>query len=184
MSSNEIANKKHALLFSVRRSIRYHYRRVRFFDKSHKIGTFLAAMSGTGTLTAVLAKSGPEVTLSFAVLVTIFSVFNLVIGPSQKARQHNDFAKRYFLLEKEILKFNDISTDDLRTLIAVRLDIEADEPPPYKILDAMCHNELARAEGYSPSYCVKIAWYQRLLANFCDFREHAMKPPVYDKCSD
>jgi hypothetical protein len=45
-----------------------------------------------------------------------------------------------------------------------------------RVLDSICHNELLRAMGYDRSQYVEIAWYQRLLAQFVDVREHAISP--------
>lgn len=163
------------LLFGVRRSIRYHNRRRAFYDRVHKVSTFLSALSGTATLASVLAKAGPGWTLSFAAAVAIFSVLDLVVGTAQAARNHNDLAKRFFDLEKAIVTSIDSTEKAFLEFTGRRLDIEADEPPPLKVLDSICHNELLRAMGYEESRFVKIKWYQRLLSQFIDIHEHTVK---------
>lgn len=163
------------LLFSVRRSIRYHYRRRLFFDRVHKISTFLAALSGTATFASVLAKAGPGLTLFFAAAVAVFSVIDLVVGTAQAARLHDDLAKRFINLEKAIITSKEPGADKLADFSARRLDIEADEPPPLKVLDSICHNELLRAMGYNKSYFVKIKWYQRWFSQVIDVREHTIQ---------
>lgn len=168
----------HDLLFGVRRSIRYHYRKVRFFDGLHKTSVFLSAVTGTATLTAILSNAGSVITLIFAGIVTFFSVLDLVVGTARKARAHNDFARRYFALEKAIITLSTPTKEDLSRLTIERLDIEADEPPPCKVLDIMCHNELVRACGYDESNMVKIKWHQRLCAHLFNFREHTIRPPA------
>lgn len=162
------------LLFGVRRSIRYHNRRRHFFDRIHKFSTFLSALSGTATLASVLAKAGPAWTLSFALAVAVFSVIDLVVGTAQAARLHNDLSNRFFGLEKSIISIKDPNNQDIAILQTQRLDIEADEPPPLKVLDSMCHNELLRAMGYDKSEFVKIKWYQRLFSQLIDLREHTV----------
>ena len=164
------------LLFGVRRSIRYHHRRRLFFDRFNKTSTFLSALSGTATLASVLAKAGPIWTLSFAAAVAVFSVIDLVVGTAQLARLHNDLSKRFIQLEKLIICSNDPSTETVLKLSAQRLDIESDEPPPLKVLDSICHNELLRAMGYDESYLVDIKWYQRLFSQFFDINEHKIQP--------
>ncbi len=163
------------LLFGVRRSIRYHNRRTRFFDRTHKLSTFLSALGGTATLASVLAKAGPAWTLSCALAVAVFSVIDLVVGTAQAARLHNDLSKRFFALEKSIISLKAPEAENIAELTAQRLDIEADEPPPLKVLDSMCHNELLRAMGYDKSEFVEIKWYQRRFSQLFDLREHIIR---------
>ncbi len=162
------------LLFGVRRSIRYHNRRRLFFDHIHKFSTFLSALAGTATVAAVLAKAGPAWTIPFALAVAVFSVLDLVIGTAQAARLHNDLARRFFDLEKSIITFKSPTEEDIANFTVQRLDIEADEPPPLKVLDSVCHNELLRAMGYNKSEYVHIKWYQRLFSQLLDIREHTI----------
>lgn len=166
----------HDLLFGVRRSIRYHNRRERFFDRLHKISTFLAALAGTATVASVLAQAG-SLAITFAVAVAVFSVIDLVVGTAQQARLHNNLARRFFDLEKAIITCKDPSEDAIVNFKAQRLDIEANEPPPLKVLDSMCHNELLRAMGYDESRYVNIKWYQRWLSQLIDIHEHKIQKP-------
>lgn len=170
--SAEINKEVDKLLFGIRRSIRYHLRRRKFFDNVHKTSTFLSALSGTATIAAVLAKAGPNLTITFAALVAIFSIIDLVIGTAQAARLHDDLARRFFNLEKAIISTKEAIEENLANFTSQRLDIEADEPPPLKVLDSICHNELLRAMGYDRSEYVKIEWYQRVFAHFFDLMEH------------
>lgn len=171
---DDLAKRFHVLLFGVRRSIRYHNRRTRFFDRLHTASTFLSALAGTATIASVLAKAGPWWTLTSALAVTVFSVIDLVIGSAQAARLHSDLARRFFELEKSMNEVPAPTEEDMIRLSNQRLDIEKDEPPPLKILDSICHNELLRAMGYDHSKQVNIKWYQRLLANYMDIGEHTV----------
>ena len=51
-----IANERHNLLFSVRRSVRYHNRRILFYDHLHKLAISLALLSSSATVVAVLSR--------------------------------------------------------------------------------------------------------------------------------
>jgi len=175
-SDDSLLKEYNKLLFGVRRSIRYHNRRRLFFDRLHKISTFLSALSGTATFASVLAKAGPFWTLTFAASVAVFSAADLVLNTSEKARLHHDFARNFFELEKEMIKCENPSQEDISRFTLRRLDIEAEEPPVLKVLDAICHNELLRALGYDRSYYADIKWYQRLFANFFDICEHKLEP--------
>ena len=163
------------LLFGVRRSIRYHNRRRLFFDRLNKISKFLAAVSGTATFASVLAEAGPAWTLSFAALVAAFSAVDLVINTSEAARLHSELARQYFELEREMIKCESPIREDIVEFKSRRLEIEANEPPVLKVLDAICHNELLRALGHDDSLYVGIKWYQRIFAHFFDICEHKLQ---------
>ena len=51
-----------------------------------------------------------------------------------------------------------------------RLDIEATEPPTYRVLDATYHDELVTALGYGDEERTNVAWWQRIPRNFVDLR--------------
>ncbi|MFC1798760.1 hypothetical protein ACFLZL_03025 [Thermodesulfobacteriota bacterium] len=175
--TDEIDEAFHNLLFGVRKSIRYHNRRRRFFDSISKFTSIIAALSGSATIITVLAKAGNHWVISFATIVAIFSIIDLVVGTAESARNHNDFAKRFFDLEKSIIT-NKVYTDDiLAELTSRRLDIEADEPPPLKVLDVICHNELVRALGYDDSELAQVTWCQRLFSQYFDLKEYKIKAP-------
>ena len=56
-----------------------------------------------------------------------------------------------------------------------RLEIEAGEPPPLRVLDAICHDELALAMGYDENERVNVSRLQRLLADYVDFNAHKLE---------
>lgn len=92
----------HALLFGVRRSIRYHNRRRSFFDTLNKLSSFFKVVSGSATITTVLAKMGPTAITISASTVALLSGVDLILQTSQVARLHFDLAKRFNALEREI----------------------------------------------------------------------------------
>ena len=115
--------------------------------------------------------------LGFAFLITILSIIDLVIGTSLAARNHYDLAKRFIGLEKNMITTKNPSDDDVTAFIAMRLEIEADEPPPLRVLSVICHNEMKRAMGYDEETFIKIKRYQRLFCNFFDINEHCLTLP-------
>jgi len=171
---DKIRSDFYKLLFGVRRSIRYHHRRRLFFDRLHQISTFLSAVTGTATVASLLANAS-SLALFFGICVAIFSVIDLVVGAAQAARVHHDLAKKFIELEKAMTACKSPSDEDVIHFRSERLDIESEEPPVLKVLDAICHNELIRALGHDPKYYAKIAWYQRLFAHFFDIREHKIQ---------
>ncbi len=161
---------KHDLLFGVRRSVRYHNRRRQFFESFNTVVTALSLVFSSATVYGVLKEQ--ELAMIAGSLVTILTAFNLVIGSAKKASLHHDLSRRFLALEKKMLSQPDI--ESMKLWIEERLDIEADEPPALRVLNSICHNELARAMGYSKEYLTNITWYQRIFSNFFDVREHAI----------
>jgi hypothetical protein len=180
IEQNHLNHERHNLLFGVQRSVRYHNRRRLFFDRLNKISTFLSALFGTATVASALSSFNGAWTIVFAVLVAIFSVIDLVVGTAQAARMHYDLARKFIDLEKDIVSKKKPAEEEMIKFQSRRLEIEADEPPPLKMLDMICHNELLRAKGYCSSEFVKIKWYQRLFAQFIDVGEHRICPPALE----
>ena len=169
-----IGEEKHKLLFGVRRSIRYHNRRILFYDRIHKMATAFALLSGSATVISVLGELGSSWTTFFALIVVIFSAIDLVVGPDKAARMHNELARKFFKLEKSIITEKNITEETLAYFKSERLDIEMNEPPIKKVLDSICHNELCRAMGLE-KHSVKIKWYQRVFCQLFDFCEYTIK---------
>ena len=171
-----LENEFHNLLFGVRRSIRYHSRRRSFYDRFNLFVNAFSLVMGSATVYGILKDQYQEVAIIAAMFVTIFSAINLVVGSSRQARLHHDLCKRFIDLEKEITSCKDRNEDNLALFTGERLDIEAEEPPILHVLNSICHNELARAMGYSePEHFAKITFLQRLFAPIIDIREHTIK---------
>ena len=169
-TAEQLRQRHHRLLFGVRRSVRYHNRRRMFFDRCHVVTSFLGVIFGSATFLSILAGAGSGYALAAAAIVTLSSAIDLVVGTVKMARLHADLARQFISLEKALIPEESFSRlDELETQ---RLEIEAGEPPPLRVLDSMCHNELARALGYPSSEFKGIRWYQRLLAQFMDIQEH------------
>lgn len=166
--SEQYKDEEYELLFSIRKSIRYHIYRKRFFDSFNNITAFVSVISGTATFAAVLAKAGPNISLACAAVVAIASTIDLIIGSSQAARHYDDLAKRFIKLEKAIISNNIQTMDAITCFKAERLDIEIDEPPKLRILNAVCYNETCRSLGLKDSE-IKVGFFQRLLKHYFDF---------------
>jgi len=167
------------LLFSVRRSVRYHQHRVAFFDRLNKTIRFVALVSGASVITTALAEAGAGWVKFSAVVVALISALDLVVNTEGGIRRHLELVGRFLNLEKRMVQAGMATRELLLALAAERLEIEAGEPPVLRVLDCVCHNELLRAMGYTdnkdaPDFA-RIAWYQRLLADFFDVRAHAVK---------
>lgn len=161
------------LQFNLGRSIRYHSRRRKFFDFWDKLTTFCSLVFSS-TATYGVLSTNEKITLISGAIVTIFSSLSLVIGFSNKARDHFDFVKQYSLLERMSIK-EVLSEKLLKQITDEKLSIESTEPPVLRVLNEMCWNEEAKAQGIKPEKWRKIKWYQRLFSSFFDIVPESIK---------
>lgn len=171
----EITVRVHNLLFGVRRSIRYHSRRRMFFDRWQTVTSAVSVVFGSATVATILGANSPKFAVMAAVVVTFASAVDLVVGTAKAARDHSDLAKRFIGLEQAINGTQELDEKTMTQLENSRLDIEKDEPPVLRVLDTLCHNELLRAMGYDHDDFKRVAWYQRVFAQFFDFREYSIQ---------
>lgn len=136
-------------LFGVRLSIRYHARRVMFYDRWNALVTGASALFASAASVTLLTSVDPKWAALIAAVVAFLQVADLVVGTSRLARTHDQIYRRFIELEKRInLLSPNATTQDILTITNERLSIEADEPPTLRNLTLMCRNELLRAEGY------------------------------------
>lgn len=167
------------LLFSVRRSVRYHLRRQRSFDRLHKFGATFSVFAGSATLATAIADGDGDLLLFFAAATAFFGAFEIVWRPAGMARLHVGLSRDFIELERSLLRAEDhLTREAFRELRGRRLEIEAREPPPLRVLDAICHDELALAMGYDESERVNVSRLQRLLADYMDINAHKLEKQV------
>ncbi|MEX3982827.1 hypothetical protein AB4Y45_28030 [Paraburkholderia sp. EG287A] len=169
MSDEPLSKRWYKELFGVRRSIRYNARRRAFFDRLDQTTNMLAVIFGSTAVYGVLDADQHAVALVASGAVTIISAVNLVVGSSQRARKHDDFARQFSALERDMV--GDESEEKLAQMKRRRLEIEAEEPPVMHVLNCICHNEQMRSEGYDREDLAKIRWWQRLFSQIIDLRE-------------
>lgn len=167
------------LLFGVRRSIRYHNRRRRFFESLNAWLTILSILSGSVAVVGIISEFPITYVLLAASFVTLLQILELVVRPVIAAREHSDLAQRFNWLERKFVSKGRLNASLLRELTVDRLEIEKDEPTKLLVLDMICHNELARSEGYGKRYYVGIPVVSRFLAHFFDLRASAVTDPEY-----
>ena len=157
----------HELLFDVRRSVRYHRRRQQFLDRVGDWTRVATAVAGSATVAVLIADSALSVAL--AAVTAVLAALDLVFAPGKLARRHSDLARDFILLEQDLLRTDsDPPPDELAQLRARRLAIEAEEPPHYRVLNAICFDELVTAMGYGDERRSNIRWFQRVFAQFVD----------------
>jgi len=167
IDENNIDTEWHNLLFGVRRSVRYHDRRVRFFDFIRKGISILTLLSGSGAIITAIALAGTAYIIIASATVAILSAIDLIFDPAGYARLHNDLKRRFINLESE-MTLEGKSQSNINRLTSTRLAIEADEPPVLRILDIICHNEMLRSMGYDRSHFISITPMQRFFSHFAN----------------
>ena len=167
-------NKINDLLFDVRRSVRYHRHRQRFFTRLHVITTAGSLFMGASVVASILANH-QTLALYAGAFVAALSAIDLIVGFSNKIRLHSDLARRFINLESEIITLSDAASSNYDRLYASRLSIEADEPPILRVLDSLCYNEMLRAEGYDKNEYVQISSTQKIFSNWFDYRQDTIQ---------
>lgn len=141
-------DKQYGLLFDVRRSVRYHDRRRSFFDQLHQFtGGLTVLLAGSVLFDIARPGDSPAWLLALAVIAAVLSTWDMVVGYAARAGVHRDLKKRFASLEMAIVS-GGVSDEAFAAHGLERLRIEQDEPPIYRALDLLCHNELLRAEGF------------------------------------
>jgi hypothetical protein len=167
--TSEIGSERWKFLFGVRRSIRYHLLRLRHYELFHAWVNGVNVVAGSTAFGTLIGPGNHYyVATSAALIVTVLSALDLIIGTSGKARLHKDLANDFIALEKEILLAGHLTEDRLRELEAKRLDIETKEPPILRALNRVCHNEEARAQGCEDQ-SLPLYPYQRALSQWISF---------------
>lgn len=158
----EKSNERWNLLWGVRRSIRYHDRRRRFFDTCHRIVLRFGIVLATIGFAVANETINEDYLVWFSVLSMFAFLLDLLIGFSNRVWHYTTLKRRFGELEKNIITGDE--RDDMAPLEAQRLEIEKDEPPILRALDILCHNELAQSMEETNENIYKVNFVQRITA--------------------
>ena len=179
-TSGRVVLTHNALLFRVRRSIRYHSRRQGYFDRWHQLVLFFALVFSVMPVLVFktdLAQSFPLwVPIVPPMLISLFASLDLIVGFSQKARAHTDFIRQFTDLERQLVAPDGSKDATVAFVHGEVLKLEATEPPVLRVLDTLCRNELMRATGYSRKEQIHVGIFQRCFAQFFDLNAHTLHP--------
>lgn len=164
----------HDLLFRVRRSIRYHGYRRKFFDQIGVSVTAASFIFGSATVAAAIGSKWPVVAAYCGAIITALATLSMVFRVNEKARHHFDLGKRFGEIEKTMLRKGEVTASDVREWMAEVLSIEMEEPPIKRVLDTICHNELIRAYDLDPNYYVRVGWFQRFVKQWVDWSPESL----------
>lgn len=168
-----------ALLFDIPRSIRYHERRITFYERLHRTTDFLTILLAGVVLSELLGSPNYVALQVLAGLGAFFSAWDLVIGYARRADLHRSLRRRFSMLQADITGTDPNDSNALASAERRRLQIEADEPQAYRALDMLCYNELCRATGrrgcdmYKVPFCLKVT---ANLLRWNDYRFERLEP--------
>lgn len=169
-SADRLSERRYKLLFGVRRSVRYHDHRRRFYVAAQAWVNFVGVVLGAAAAAQVFTRAELEWgQWLFPALIALVSAYALVVRIADKAVLHVDLYRRFIRLERRFLKAP-IGKDKLDSLEDARLEIEMEEPPIYQALNRSCHNELLKSEGRY-SLLLPLRPHQRLLKGLFRFEQ-------------
>ena len=148
MEIDHLSDEQYGLLFDVRRSARYHDRRSGFFTKMHQLtGVLTVLLAGSVIFDIARPGDSPFWLLALATLGAGLAAIDFVVGYATRATTHRELKNRWLDLEMAMID-GDLTEQTWHAYRLERLRIEKDEPPVYRALDLLCHNELLVADAH------------------------------------
>lgn len=170
--TSDLDDRTYNLLFAVRRSVRYHDRRRRFYEIWNTFTVAGAVIGGSSAVTALIAGS-TTVSAILSASVAVLGAFDLAVGTARRVDRHSDFARQFITLEQDFAHGRDLDDDEYEALTRKRLAIEASEPPVLRLLDAMCHYEILRSLGDAARH-PRIPWVRRAASQWLSQTNYAL----------
>jgi hypothetical protein len=165
----------HTLMFEVGRSIRYHDRRIDFFEHLHTCTAGITVLLAGAVIvqTTIDNYQAPTWMVCLSVVAALLSVSDILIGFSKKADVHKNLKHQYCEL---LACVEEATTESALAKCNRKLrKIEAIETPVYHALNDLCYNEQMVALGYPPGHknYVDVPFLVRLTANVFPYRNRA-----------
>lgn len=165
-----MANKHYDLTWGAERSTRYHDRRLAFYKSLESIINTLTLLFGSAAIAALLGSDKSALAVTMSVLVAIGSFIALTMRPATMAEVHSRLKQRFVAMSQILVDVRPDDEDKLRAAEKERLDIEREEPPIYRALDLLAHNELCLARGKdSPDCLYVVPWWMAATANLVNW---------------
>ena len=158
--TESLDDRTYELLFSIRRSVRYHMHRRRFYELWNSTTVTLGVLGGSSAVTAFALEAGSWMPALFAGIVAIASALDLAVGTARCGDLHGELARRFIVLEQRFAHGRDLDDAEHEDLVRARLDIEAAEPTVLRLLDVTCHFEVLRSLGDATAHPA-IPWWRR-----------------------
>ena len=167
--STALADRHYEILSDVRRSVRYHDHRRRFYFNLRSTTNIVTMLAGSAVMgSAFAATAVPPLQWGMGALVAVLAVLDLAAGTGDRAVLHTELYRRFIRLEQRLLDPRSLSSEFLTSIESEQLDIEMEEPPVYHALNRSCQNELLRSEG-RPELFLPLSWFHRTFRNLLHF---------------
>jgi hypothetical protein len=140
-----LAEQLEKLSRAIEKSIRYHQRRRAWLETWHRWMMFTVIVSGSAAFSGVLPTCVRSEYLAF--FAALIGAFDLATGIPVAARNHAILQGKFSSLLADMARNRAPTIDDLGEWTASRLEIEAEEPPIYWVIEAHCYNEICHARG-------------------------------------
>lgn len=165
--------------FHIGRSRRYSAKLAKHFAALDRASTFLALLSGSSAIAALLYGL-PTVNVVATCVVVAASLSSIAFRWGEEARHFTEQYRAYTDLAVRFARLGrDMSVDQYREMTADYLKIEALERSPLLVLNAICHNEECGSRD-RPDGCVTVRWWQRWAAKWIDLPPTPGKAPSGD----
>jgi hypothetical protein len=174
-SRKETVSKWDDLFFGVKRTVRYHLHRRKFFGAWKVITKFLVIASG-GTVISIASSEPKKIgwMIFVGAITALIGTLDLVLDFSDKAREHRDLVAAFSDLEAQMVA-DAVAKERLVEFTNKRLKLEVDEPPIKQVLNNFCHNELVIAEDYPLAQLADIKWWQSWSKQYFDWCPERVK---------
>lgn len=166
------------LTFNIERSIRYHSRRQAFFETFDTVVNTTNLILGSSAVAGLVTDRLEDWFVGvLSAGVAIVSFINIAMRSSAKSSLHAQLQQRYIDLLKLILRLdptNETCGPGLKRCIEKRLDIERDEPPIYRVVDILAHNDQVRAQGGPDTHIWRVPAFKAATANFWHYETDSL----------
>jgi len=109
----------------------------------------------------------------FGAIAGILAALDMVYSYANKARDHEFLYRRLMQLASRLTIIAPGSDAELDEIDRQYHQILADEPPPYRALNALCHNEVMIRHGKNSEWLVTLSGWQRLTMHLFRFETGA-----------
>lgn len=161
-------NSLNGLIFDCQRLALYHSIRQHWLEQCHRWALFVVIVFGTGSVGSILAGAPTEVAAALGCVPATMGALDLVFAFSDRAHHHNSLYRGFCELLGDIE--SEAPSDDLTRTWTKRLHmLFASEPPPYRALEAWCHNAVCAMRNSPENQRLRIPYAHILLRNIFSF---------------
>ena len=166
MVGDKLTEQSYELLFGIRRSVRYHEHRWRFYEVWATLTVAVSLLGGILVAgVSIYFPSDPWLPAVFGGVIALMNVTSLSVGVFRKADLHANIISSFVQLESRFPPGFELTEEQYEDIHRERLVIEKTEPPVLRLLDVICHFEILRAMGYQYEK-PNISLCRRILARF------------------